>query len=601
MSLQIWLPFNGNSKNYGLIADSEITQTTAPVYVQGPFGQALSTGGFKLSAQGTASVLNNKAVTIAFWIYPNAEDGTSSSILFGTNGMIAPNNRKFTVFIYPTVNDIHWSWQNEETNKTFTSGAIYDCLPSYTWNHVCLTYDGATCTVYVNGEKKKASTGVSASTTFEYDTQLIHSSSLRYICDFRLYDNCLTPREVQYLSQALCLHYPCNDPCPTASRNRYSGVNYDGKASSAGGWTITPLVEERGYNYKFTYTGTGSNAWKSFSFPVITDHTFGAKYLFSCKVRKHSTTHVLYMRPARIGNDYGTSNINITTATDEEWHEFSKVLEMPETFERSGTTYNVQPRIEFYTVNMQTADTTYSWDFDLKDMMIAEIDSKGLYAQAGDWADGTVYDCSGLMNNGSTTTSTAPKTAIGSPRYDACYHFESKQYLTGKMPFGANVTHELTVSAWLKQLEGSGGYSTWFACNGYSGKGLWLGINTESKGQWAYQGSTSPYYCKGGSTIALDTWHLHTYTYKNGVATWYLDGVQMGTTTYANSGLTLKSTFTLGDSYTGSSWNTTFIGDISDLRIFGKALSQAEIKEMYTLTASLIDSGTFLLGGELIE
>lgn len=601
MALQIWLPLNGSIQNHGLVSDSELTVTTTPTYVtESKLGKAMSTGSIKMSATAASQVLNNKELTIAFWIYPNVDDGGTGGIIFGTNNMTGPNNRKFTVFQYPNANDIHWSWQSDE-NTTFLGGTATDVLPSYTWTHVCLTYKDSVSTLYINGVKNKTVSGTSNSATFEYETVLIHNNANRYINDFRIYDNGLSAGEVLQLSQALCLHYPCHDAYPTASVNRYSGVNFDGKASSTGGWTITELADERGYNYKLSYTGTGSNAWKSFSFPAITDHTVDKSYVFSCKVRRHKGG-TLYMRSARIGNDWGTTNINVMNVTDEEWHTYSAVMVMPETFERSGTTYTVQPRIEFYTLNLSTLDTVYEWDFDIKDVMVAESDYSLLYPTDGALASTIVYDCSGLRNNGTTASATKPAAAGDSPRYHSCYHFDSKHYLTGTFPFGATNVTELTISAWINQdEEDNGGYSTWFACNGYGGKGLWLGANVEGKGQWAYVGSNSPNYLKGSSAVNKGSWYLHTYTFKDGEAKWYLNGALTATTTYTNEYLVTAANFTLGDSYAGSSWNTTFIGEIADLRIFGKALTQAEIENMYKISASLIDTGTMQLRGELIE
>lgn len=65
MALRVWLPLNGNSKNKGLLGD--IATTTTPTYTTaGKIGQALATGGFKMSASQTEQALNNNEVTIAF-------------------------------------------------------------------------------------------------------------------------------------------------------------------------------------------------------------------------------------------------------------------------------------------------------------------------------------------------------------------------------------------------------------------------------------------------------------------------------------------------------------------------------------------------------
>lgn len=598
MALMIHLPLNGNVINHGLLGDDIITKTVTPTFTDsGKLGKALSGGTLTLQASATDQVFNNEEITIAFWIYPNVATGGSGGIIFGKENMTGPDNRKFTIFQYPTANDLHWSWQNDG-NTTFIGGSKSGVLPSYTWTHVCFTYKNPTGILYVNGVETTIFTGVSDSATFAYNTNIIVNNTSRYINDLRVYNHCLNAKEVDLISKGLVVHYPLNDPYSTLSVNKYSGDYFEGLASSKGTFTVAKLADERGYNYKLSYTGTGSSSWHTFSFPAVS-FTAGKSYTFSCKVRKRSASSSLSLRAARIGNDWTATQVNVLSATDTEWHEFHVTATMTETFERSGTTYNVSPRIEFYTPSLSTSGTVYTYDFDLKDMMISECDST-LAATNGAWNDGVVYDTSGYGNHGSVATNTSPVINSSTPRYDACNKFESKHYITGKSPWSAQKISELSVSAWIYQ-ESGGGYSTWLACNGYGSPGLWFGVNAEGCGQWAYCGSNSPSYVKGTKTVNKDSWYLHTYTFKNGVAKWYLNGELTATTTYTNNYLSLANNFTLADSYSGSSWNTSFAGSISDFRLYATELTADDILNMYTTAATLTDKGSLLLRGEIVE
>jgi hypothetical protein len=57
------------------------------------------------------------------------------------------NNRKFSLFQWydGTVDasavgtSLHWSWMND-TNTTFVSDTIKNCLPKDKWTHACITY-----------------------------------------------------------------------------------------------------------------------------------------------------------------------------------------------------------------------------------------------------------------------------------------------------------------------------------------------------------------------------------------------------------------------------------------------------------------------------
>ena len=124
MSLQVWLTGNNSMNNQGLLG--ELTQTTVPTYVDGKLGKAMSTGAYKMTAEQTAQVLNNEAISICFRVYINADTGTTDNrvMFFGNDSMDSNNNRKFSLFNYPTVNDFHWSWMNNTGNNTFTTGAL---------------------------------------------------------------------------------------------------------------------------------------------------------------------------------------------------------------------------------------------------------------------------------------------------------------------------------------------------------------------------------------------------------------------------------------------------------------------------------------------
>jgi hypothetical protein len=113
----------------------------------------------------------------------------------GTN-----NNRKFSLYQYPTGQDLHWSWMNDEAS-TFCTGTLTGVLTKNKWIHVCITYEKPNLKIYINGVEKHSQNNVySASSTFEYETELLASANNRNLNDFRLYDHCLSPREVKLLA-----------------------------------------------------------------------------------------------------------------------------------------------------------------------------------------------------------------------------------------------------------------------------------------------------------------------------------------------------------------------------------------------------------------
>lgn len=208
MSLVAWYPLNGDYKNY-TAENMELTQTSTPSYENGKIGRALNLGGFIWTAEQTAKILNNKEVSIALWIYVNADEGstTNRAMIFGSGGTTPPNNRRFSLFQYPNCNSLHWSWQNGNSSNTFTDGILNGVLPSYKWTHICVTYKNPIGKIYINGELKKTFNGVYNSESFEYETQVIHNSSYHYLNDYRFYNHCLSDAEVKEISKGLVLHY----------------------------------------------------------------------------------------------------------------------------------------------------------------------------------------------------------------------------------------------------------------------------------------------------------------------------------------------------------------------------------------------------------
>lgn len=204
MALMHWYLFrNSKTKNYGIGISAHQTSQFTSASKQGKVTtHSVSSGGLALTKYAAKETFNNQAMTIAFWIKPL---NTSSGQIFGNGGMTAPNNRKFAIFQYPTGNDIHWSWQNDDSDSTFIGGALEGVLPTNTWTHVCFTYNNPTMTLYINGVKQLTRTGVSNS-TFENETTLLHSSSNRQMDDLRVYNHCLSPIEVKRLAQGLIMH-----------------------------------------------------------------------------------------------------------------------------------------------------------------------------------------------------------------------------------------------------------------------------------------------------------------------------------------------------------------------------------------------------------
>lgn len=588
MALQVWLPLNGKNDNQGI--SGAVSSGSPASWGNGLMGKCGVFTGQKISIPYD---IDSEQLTITFWFYPDTP-GTWCDVF-----SIGAGDNRFEVST-----TTRYYWYADKT-PLISSGSVLGEFSNNKWYHIGFVVTGEQCLLYINGtlqnkytQTNQLSTVLSGNHKIMLMSRIAGNNTYNgSICDVRIYDNALSPKEIHEISLGLCCHYPLNDPTSTASVNKYNGNTFEGGASSSS-YTMTKLTDERGYNFTLKYTGTGSNTWPNIGFPYIS-FTVGKTYDYSCKVRANSGNFALFFRASRMDNDWVTKMVNVMNC-DGKWHEYHLQLTLQAESERAGTVYPTRPCIQFYPETLSTKDKVYTCDFDLKDVQISECDTDASISN-GAWSDFTVYDTSGFGNHGSVTAATAPVLSGDSPRYDKCYEFERKHYLIGKMPFNGQPAQTFTINVWINQIDG-GGYSTWLDSNGHGGSGLWLAINTEGWAEWAYRGSVSPYYAQNkNSALAKNTWHMFTYVFNSGTVTWYLDGVKGTSTKYADTALAAGANFTLGDSYTGSIWDTNFHGKMSDFRMYATALSDADVAALYNAPVSIASNGAMIVKGEVIE
>ena len=78
-----------------------------------------------------------------------------------------------------------------------------------------------------------------------------------------------------------------------------------------------------------------------------------------------------------------------------------------------------------------------------------------------------------------------------------------------------------------------------------------------------------------------NVWHLYTMTYTNGTLSAFLDGQWVGA--YTGPVILSKTNAGLGVHWWNNEVSTRFIGSIDDVRIYNRAISTNEVREIYTL------------------
>nr|DAV02367.1 MAG TPA: Concanavalin A-like lectin/glucanase superfamily protein [Caudoviricetes sp.] len=590
----------GNINNQGLSNLSYLSGN----YVQGTcstFGKCLNVPNSSPISFTADGLVNAKKFSVCFWTL--ADNGTKADwnqmLQLGdkkTDGSYGSNFRFESCTTYPRACSFH----NNEI-YAITGGSRILGSSNGTWYHVCVTYDGTELKSYTNGNLIGTDVGNGG-----YLTGYVQIGSANYfglMNDLRIYDEVISQKQIRSIYNLQIIHYPLNNIYEVGITNKYFGDAAEGALNYSSYITRTKLSNERGYNYKLSYTGTGKDLWSALEIGSHFSFTAGRTYYYSCKVRCHSKSHTqLFLRAARCGNDWVTTMVDTLNA-DGQWHEYTVSQTINANFNRGDGIVTCNPWVEFYTNDMSTSDMSYTFDVDIKDIQVTEGQKYSFIAN--EMVTSSVSDISGYSNNASVGSVGID---VKSPRYDACYYFSAKSYLKFPNPIYAKKTiYGLTINMWVRLDSGCGGYATILSgLNNPTSNFPWLAVNTEQSGLWSYIWSNTPQYGRGMSNelLSLNTWYMITYVFNSGSVYWYLNGTRKGditkytTLNYINADMEYLA---LGNSYSGTQWNTNFCGWISDFRMFTTVLSADDVKALCQNSASITSTGQVMLAGEVVE
>lgn len=614
--LCLWLPFtDGVIKNQGLINDEFITSIDPTFSNDGKLGKCLEQGQFDMSATMTSKILNNQALTICFWIYINAEEGSKGGTIFGNiNTNVEFNNRKFSIFQYPTCNDLHLSWMNDAANAFMMTPIYKGVLPSYQWTHVTVTYHNPTMTVYINGIKKYTYSSVSNSSSFEYQTRIVWQNAYRKLNDFRIYNECLSPRQVKEISKGLVCHYLLgevdgkiggrnlikngkgnekagffkNFPTVTdeygeftlKSKKTYATISlYDGFVY---GCRDYPVGEKYTWSYDIMYTAwnfpTGSNRGEFWMGQRYTNAPSGET---ATGAWRGVTRHILPV----VGQNGCELN---------KWYHVKQTVTIPQ---QASSNVGQQNYISFYNSN---ANVEASFTARLKNVKLEKSSTATPWTSAPEddasFYDNIIYDTSGYENNGSVTDSTCPTWSSDTPRYKGSYVFNgNNQYLKFQNPITSSST-DFTISCWVK-FDDTTGNSTICTMRTAVGNGIALfkignKIRFDDNAQFTF----SDY------TISANAWTHVVVTRSSSCKKLYVNGILKQTVNTVGDMKLISNVGTIGASSQGGDGISNYLnGQLSDFRIYATALDNQTIEELYKVGASVDSSGNLMLAGEVIE
>ncbi len=583
MSLQIWLPGNGNTKNYGI-------------------------SGGKIETSGVSLSDTNRKTGGSMYF------SGSSYILFRNSGLPSGvTNFSIAFFCYITQNNgyhtfytgrtaigtgisVFWNDGHFRFDDGSSSGSSYQHTfsdyntPLNTWIHVCLTRGSGKKKLYINGVLQQtintkapeavtaashiASLGLSCATSAGSSTPTFSTNPLRaYISDYRIYDHTLSLKEVREISKGLVCHIPLSEyPRPNIlgalniSNWVEDGVHRE-MSTSSGAMVLSNLGSGQQRVYFLT-----TNVWTS-----------GVTYTVSCDVRKTSgSPKIRFSRSLQ--NDSSTT----ITPTDA-WTHVSCQIACTSTVS-DGT-------LSLRYVSSSTGTV------EIKNIKFERGATETAYTDSTSTPN--LEDLSGFSNSATPVWSNTalPATTSDTPRGDKAIVLSGNAYL--RLPSLLKLQDAITVSIWAyssdwASLSGTntlisctegGGWNMTIYTNQTHGKNFYFEIMPSDSSSYLY-GTSNP------NVNALSSgWHHFVGTWDGYTMCSYIDGELWNATATASVKKAIKyntSNSLLIGAEPGRE-NTAQLGywnnRLSDLRIYATALSGSDVKELYKGTVKLDRQG----------
>ena len=623
--LCLWLPFtDGTTKNYGL-TNMDVVDYGTSVYDQGKLGKCRSfVGNGYLQLSNAFGIESGKDFSCCYWIKE-----ISNNIL-----------SKFRV-VYQCGNLIIGHYGNKFDIYSITGNTLdltYVC-DTTEWVHCCMTYQSSnnTVTIYINGVKCSTSqpknlTGLSGTTALigkrSSETYLFEG----YLNDFRIYNTCLSPRQVKEISEGLVCHYPLGEV-----DGKIGGRNLikNGKGNVKAGFfknfpTVTDEYGEFTLKSKKTYKGIilDGFVYECRDYPVGEKYTWSYDIMYTAwNFPTGSNRGELWMGQRYVnapsgetatGAWRGVTQHNLPVVGQNgcelnKWYHVKQTVTIPQ---QASSNVGQQGIISFYNSN---ANVEASFTARLKNVKLEKSSTATPWTPAPEddasFYDNVIYDTSGYCNNGSVTDSTCPTWSSDTPRYKGSYAFnENKQYVNCGTSTMIEGQEEITINCWAYMDDWTKFNARLFSCiegGGYNTEGVNNSIKfalniyiTSDKSKYDYTSTIGGY--SGIKLLDMASgWHMITCVYKASVGdAIYLDGKLYEKKTYTSYGIHFNkySYLFLGGESSGVNCITPYFnGKLSDFRIYVTALSDSDILELYQSSASVDNNGNLMLAGEVIE
>lgn len=558
MALQIWLPLNGDLTNQGL-NDVIVTNNGVTVDNNGKIGKCYRFDG-DVYLNLSKGMDTTKDYSICYWV-KEFENNTLGQfrVVYQCGGLIVGQ--------YGTYLNIY--------NGSGSGLDVTAAIDTTTWHHACFTFQSSEnlVTIYIDGKYATSKT-VTSIPTSSSSAVMGKRSSGTYLFqgtlnDFRIYDHCLSPKEVQELAKGLVLHYRLAGP---GQPNLLNGNIHLASAWTPENHTVVNYSDSNFTGLKITATQANGRIYNSVSNLWITNN---AKYTVSFWAKSDTAG-------TTIDCSRSIADFSQTFTLSTNWKYYSGIITTTQT-SVSGTLsirINQASRV-VYIANIKVENGAIATPF-------VPPSNSSIYSAMG-YNNNIEYDCSGFGNNG-TKSGAEIVWDINSPRYTTSYKFNGSGQ---KISVAKKIVPQLTNAT----------FSVWFYRSDY-GTQSWESLITiqndpvnnvnnyfeiETKYSTTNNTEIRVYNGTGTPVIKTNAYELNKWTH---VAVTlnptqiklYINGELVSTGT--SHALPDKANYCIG-SYTSGS--QSFKGNISDVRIYVTELSAEDIAELYH-SAVIIDN-----------
>lgn len=496
------------------------------------------------------------------------------------------------------------------SSRTYNTYCGTTLLQAGTWYHGGYTYDGSKLKIYVNGVCENTvsisdmyvpadylciycwafeGTTVGSGNTLNHNYQLIGSLN-----DVRIYDHCLSQKEISMLNMSMVAHYPLNNNgagntnLAVGTNNRDISVNVFDYIEQTGGITRTSEIIDKRPVIKLTRNSTAHSGWDALLYRRIyasaiktnTDYTIS----MDIKASMNGTINIYGFN----NSDATNGMCNSTTAIKNNFkaNEWTHLVYRVHTL-NSFDNITVGSQCVYFTcaemrqTGVSIAMRNLKVEEGTKDTAWCPNPIDTLYKRLG-YNNLKEYDVSGYKYHGSYGAASSNVVAYNaeSPRYSAatifdgvtdCINIPLYDMLKGS-------TAEWSFSVWFyKSQLGSKSYQTilsgGFEFDTRSSNDAVIWLYSWGSGKWAYE---------------FNKWYHIVFVRTASDSKLYVNG-ELALTGSAGSTVSSSKTAYIGSWHSLTSQN--FDGRLSDFRIFSKALSANEIKELYNSYGHISNNG----------